>query len=283
MCRLRRTGEGTTTALRLEFAGVVRRRVEERALDLIDAGILRMRHRDLLARRVAQPLADLDDVGGFVRGEPEAEPGAVGDGVEHAAVADVGQHGADAFDLERHVEPRREARHVGDRHAGHAAAVAIGQHRHQAGRRLERETRLRLDHRHDPALEQDRRDAHDVAARHRRVVLGLLHDDDAGVSRGIGRRQDEIHHRRGIAARLAQHQPPEAVLVPLEVLFLLEHGAAGHVQRADATHHDTAVHSGRVGIDGGNSLRELHYILVSRLRVLKSIRRRAGQTPTNRA
>ncbi len=85
-----------------------------------------------------------------------------------------------------------------------------------------------LDHLHDARLERDRRDADRVRAGHRRV-LGALEDHVAEVGAGIARGQDDVrvHVRR--ATRLEEEQAADLVELALQVLLLLEHRGARHV------------------------------------------------------
>ena len=99
-----------------------------------------------------------------------------------------------------------------------------------ARRRLEPERRLRLAHLDHARLEQHRRDADRVRARHRRI-LGRLHDDVADGAVRARRRHDQVRVHRDAPARLAEEQPPERV-VRAQRLHLLEDRRARRRQHA---------------------------------------------------
>ena len=205
--------------------------------DARDLRVLGMHARELLARRLADPLAGEREIAGLVRLDREAERTGVRDRVPHAAVGDVDRDRAEPGDLERRVEAVGEARHVRELDRLAAPVPARGACLDDAARRLEADDRLGLAHLEHARLEQHGRGADRVRPGHRRV-LRRLHDDEAGVAVGACRGHDEVDVARDAAARLAQQQPPEPVAVPLQRLHLLEHRGAGG--RKDAAGDDVA-------------------------------------------
>ena len=124
-----------------------------------------------------------------------------------------------------------ECRDVFEGHARDLAAAHLRFHLDQPGGSFEHEDCFRLGGGDDASFDESRHNADGVGARHRRV-FHLLHDDEAGVGAGIGRRQQQIAVRRRIPAGLAQHALAQAVGVLLEPDFLLElYGQARRARR----------------------------------------------------
>ena len=73
-------------------------------------------------------------------------------------------------------------------------------------------------------LEQHRGDADRVGAGHRRI-FGRLHDDGAGVAIVARRRHQQIDVAGDAAARLADQQPADVVVIALHRDHLVEHRA----------------------------------------------------------
>ena len=91
-----------------------------------DALVLRMHHRQLLLGCGLDHLADAHDVGALVRGEPQPEPGGVGDHVEHAAPGYVHRDGAQLGHLHRGVQVGGEGGDVLEGDPGDLAVFAPG-------------------------------------------------------------------------------------------------------------------------------------------------------------
>ncbi len=201
------------------------------------AGILGVNDRELGTRGEANLLAHHREVAGLVRGDGEAEPLGIDDAVEHAAIGDVDGDRTETVDFELGVEPIDESRNIGELD-GNAFAVATGSARpHRPGRRVDHDDRLRLVHGDDAGLEQHGYRADQVRSRHRHVFR-RLHDDDAGIAIGAGRRRQQIEVARDAAARLAEEEPPDIVVVARHRLHLVEH--RGTRRRHDAAGDDIA-------------------------------------------
>ena len=83
------------------------------------------------------------------------------------------------------VEMLHEARHEVEGDALHLAVAAAGHRGDQPGRGVEDHPGLRLPHRQDPGLQQDRGHAHGIGARHGVTAVGL-HGNEGGVRPLIG-------------------------------------------------------------------------------------------------
>ena len=179
--------------------------------------------------------------------KPQPELGGLGDHVEHAAVGHIDGGRAQVRHLDHRVQVRGERGHVAEGDLFDLAALARRADADQPGGRFERELGHRLDHRDHAGLQQHRRHADRVGARHA-GVLDLLHDHEARVRLRPGRRQDHVAAERGIAARLAQHQLAQPVAVIAQVAHLVVHRRAGHVEHPADDH--PARLAARVGVDG---------------------------------
>ena len=134
------------------------------------------------------------------------------------------------------IELVGEARHIGD---GDALGLAVAALRHdldQAARRFEHQPRLGLGHRHDAGVEQHRRDADRVRARHRRRVLGL-HDDEAHLRLAGPSAAQQVDVPEDAAARLVQHEVAQRLVAGDEARLRPERVAR---RRRDAADDDVA-------------------------------------------
>ena len=214
-----------------------------------------MRASNLFAGGAANFLAQHGQVARLVGLNGKAERRRVDAGVDHAAIGDVDRHRLLAGDFERVVEVEHEARHVGDLHRAHPAAPAVGAHRDAAGRGVQMHQRLGLAHRHHAGFQQHGRRAHRIRAGHRRIFR-LFHDDQPSIAIGADRRRQQIDVAGDRAARLADQQLADVVVVALHRLHPLEH--AGAVGRQDATGDDIADLALGVGSDHCDGAAGLH-------------------------
>ncbi|MNR12488.1 hypothetical protein D3C85_1288460 [compost metagenome] len=170
----------------------------------------------------------------------------VGDHVEHAAPAHVDAYLAQVRHVDFGIDVCGERRYVLEGDSLDLAALAPGLDADQPGRCLQHQLGERLLHRQHAHLQQhgDHRDG--VAAGHHRV-LDLLHDDVARIGLGVAGRDDDVAAMRRVAARFAQHQLAQLVVVGFEPLHLGVHAVAGDVRHAAGDH----AHGGAgVGVDG---------------------------------
>src|SRR5262245_13348613 len=212
-----------------------RRAGELRDGDAAEARLQRMLHGELLVGRRLDHLRDAHDVAPLVRSEGEPEGARVGDDVEHAAVRHVYRHRAQRGHLDGAVEVHGEGRDVLEGHAPHLAVRAFRAHADEARGRFEDEIGYRLAHGQHARFEEHRDHADRVGAGHA-WILDLLHDHVAGLGFRMCRRQEHVAVGGGITARLAQHARAELIAMRLQVLRLVEHGRAGHVEHAAHDH-----------------------------------------------
>lgn len=86
-----------------------------------------------------------------------------------------------------------------------------------------------------PISRKDRHHRDGIAARHHRI-FDLLHDDIAGIGLRMTRRHDDVAAMGGIAARLAQHQLAQLVVIGLQPFHFLIDGIAGNMRHATRDH-----------------------------------------------
>ena len=212
----------TTTAFRVHRPHSAPRLGQLDDADARDLRVLRVDARELLARGIANQLADAAQLSRLARLELEAERGGIRDRVPHAAVGDVDGDRAEPRNVEPGIELPDERRHVGQLDTVDTPLAARGSNLDGPRRRLEPQRRLGLAQLDHPGLEQDGGDADRVRARHRRI-FGRLHDDEAGIAISACRRDDEVGVHGDTPARLAQKHSPERI-VRAEREHLVEDG-----------------------------------------------------------
>ena len=142
-----------------------------------------------------------------------------------AAVGGVGREGAKSLHFKGSIEAIREGRDVPDPHPLDLAVAAGGRRLDEPTRGFEHDAGFRLLHREDPGLEEHRRDAEAVGARHGRGVGGL-HDDEAHLRGRVHRRHEQVHVAEDPAPRLVEDHVAEPPVLRDEAALLPE-GRAG--------------------------------------------------------
>ena len=159
--------------------------------------------------------------------------------------------------LQRQPGAERETRHVLDMDAFRLAVAAVGPDMDQPARRLQRQPRHRFGHRQDAAVEQHRRHADRVGTRHQRGIF-RLHDDEAGIGIGMGRRHQQVDVPEHPAARLVQHEAAQPAVGLDKVAHLGDRAAGRRFHPVDDHIANLALGVAGQGVDG---LQRSHDIL----------------------
>ena len=198
--------------------------------------ILRMPETELRVGGRGDPGPGLGQVPRLPSNQVEAQRRRVDDDETVAAVGGVDGQGAQALDLQRHVEPVGEAGDVADGDPFGLAVAAGRRDLDDAARRLQTKAGLRLGHGEEPGVEQHGGDADRVGAGHRRGVH-RLHDDEAHGGPRVQGRDQQVDVAEDPAARLVEQEVPQGPVLG-DPARLGPEGLAR--RRRDAADHDVA-------------------------------------------
>jgi len=232
-----------------------RRRRELTNRRTCDLRVLRMYDRVLLCRGGFDHLGDAGDVSAFIGRELQAELRGICNGVEHAAPSHVHFDSAKCGDFYVEIEMHGKSRDVLECDLRDLAIFALGADADQPGWRFKHELGDGFHHWNHACLEQCRRYADGIRARHGRV-LGLLHDDETRGGFGMRRRHNDVAAQGGVSARFTQHAQTQVIQIFLHVFHFFEHGLAGHVEHA--TGDDATRFAAGMKVNGGDEVGEVH-------------------------
>ncbi|KLK91492.1 hypothetical protein AA309_19775 [Microvirga vignae] len=191
----------------------------------------------------------------FRRPNRETELGGVDHRVSHSTVDDVDPDGAETSDFNVTIDIVAKCGPVHEPDACHLPVGAFATDLDQARGRLESQLGYGLFHRQDTGFEKDRRHAHRIRARHRRI-LGRFEDHISHVGIGVIGREDDVGIVPDRSPRLEQDHLPDIVHVGFEIDALVEHRFAGNL--SDASDDHFAAFSFRMTVNHGQDFIEAH-------------------------
>eukprot|EP00756_Hemistasia_phaeocysticola_P057201 Hpha_TRINITY_DN33828_c0_g1::TRINITY_DN33828_c0_g1_i1::g.27458::m.27458 len=185
--------------------------------------VLRMVHGALLPRGHFDHLPHATDLFACARVQVETDGGSIYDCIPHSSKCNVEDHTADLRHFDDGVLLLEPGRGVAQRHRPASPPAALRGDLYQPCWGVESETGLRLPHRHEPRLEQHRRETYRVVPAHRGVDLPLLKDQQAPVCLRGTSGHHEVRVLARVTARLGQEEFPDMIIVFHEVSPLLHH------------------------------------------------------------
>ena len=202
-------------AIGLCRAGMARGSVDDRAIDVVDLGDIRVLHAEGAVCRRLHLRPETDEPLHLVLADREAMRHAARIEIERAAEGDVAGHAAEARGFHRHIPVKQETRHVEEAHAGDAAPVPPHEGLDEAAGRVDPYARLRRFRQHPAELHRSRGERDDAMAA--MVGITLVVDEHHPEIRPLadGVAEDAAIHV-GVPARLEHDGLPEVIGIRLE-------------------------------------------------------------------